>query len=73
MGTGITISFLSAGFPVTLIDTTEAALDRGRAAIAAAYASSVKRGRLTDAQVGAHMGRLSLSTELAALGKPLGE
>ena len=46
MGGGIAICFANAGMPVTMIDASQEALDRGLAAVDAAYASMVKRGRL---------------------------
>jgi 3-hydroxyacyl-CoA dehydrogenase len=46
MGTGIAMSFANAGIPVRMIETDQAALERGQARIAATYATSVKRGSL---------------------------
>jgi len=46
MGGGIAICFANAGLPVTVIDASREALDRGLAAIDATYESMVKRGRL---------------------------
>jgi 3-hydroxyacyl-CoA dehydrogenase len=51
MGGGIAMNFLNAGLPVTLLETAQAALDRGTAIIRGNYASSVKRGRLTEADL----------------------
>jgi len=50
MGGGIAISFANAGLPVTVLDTSREALDRGLGVIAKTYASTVKRGRLTAAE-----------------------
>ena len=47
MGGGIAICFANAGLPVTVLDSTQAALDRGFAGIGKTYDSMVKRGRLT--------------------------
>jgi 3-hydroxyacyl-CoA dehydrogenase len=47
MGGGIAICFANAGLPVTLLDTSQEALDRGLAVIGKTYDSMVKRGRLT--------------------------
>jgi len=47
MGGGIAICFANAGTPVTVIDASREALDRGLATIGATYDSMVKRGRLT--------------------------
>ncbi|HEY6642775.1 3-hydroxyacyl-CoA dehydrogenase NAD-binding domain-containing protein [Povalibacter sp.] len=50
MGTGIAICFANAGIPVTLIDSTREALDRGLAGLDRTYTSLVERGRLTAAE-----------------------
>ncbi len=50
MGGGIAMCFANAGIPVTLIDSTQDALDRGLGVVAANYASMVKRGRISDAE-----------------------
>lgn len=47
MGGGIAICFANAGLPVTVLDSSQAALDRGFAVIGKTYDSMVKRGRLT--------------------------
>ena len=47
MGGGIAICFANAGMPVTVLDSTQEALDRGFGVIAKTYDSMVKRGRLT--------------------------
>ncbi|HEY6123025.1 MAG TPA: 3-hydroxyacyl-CoA dehydrogenase NAD-binding domain-containing protein, partial [Steroidobacteraceae bacterium] len=49
MGGGIAICFANAGIPVTLLDTSDAALQRGLANIDGVYQSMVERGRLTAA------------------------
>jgi 3-hydroxyacyl-CoA dehydrogenase len=49
MGGGIAICFANAGLPVTVLDASQEALDRGFAGIAKTYDSMVKRGRLTAA------------------------
>jgi 3-hydroxyacyl-CoA dehydrogenase len=51
MGGGITMNFLNAGLPVVLLETTQAALDKGVATIRTNYENSAKRGKLTAAQV----------------------
>jgi 3-hydroxyacyl-CoA dehydrogenase len=47
MGGGIAICFANAGLPVTILDTSQDALDRGLGVIGTTYDSMVKRGRLT--------------------------
>ena len=49
MGSGIAINFLSAGLPVTLLETSQRALDRGVARIRSTYEASVAKGRLAPA------------------------
>lgn len=50
MGSGIAICFANAGIPVTLIDSTQEALDRGLKGLERTYASLVERGRLSEAE-----------------------
>jgi 3-hydroxyacyl-CoA dehydrogenase len=47
MGGGIAICFANAGMPVSVLDSSQEALDRGFGVIAKTYDSMVKRGRLT--------------------------
>ena len=47
MGGGISMNFLNAGFAVTILETSQDALDRGVATIVKNYENSVKRGKLT--------------------------
>lgn len=49
MGGGITMNFLTAGIPVTIVETSQEALDRGVATIRRNYEASVKRGKLDAA------------------------
>jgi 3-hydroxyacyl-CoA dehydrogenase len=67
MGGGIAMAFANAGVPVTLIDVDRAALDRGLATVRRNYDTSVKRGRMTPADVGQRMGLLQSSTDYGAL------
>jgi 3-hydroxyacyl-CoA dehydrogenase len=55
MGGGIAICFANAGLPVTVLDTTQEALDRGLGGIGKTYDSMVKRGRLTEDEKGKRM------------------
>jgi len=50
MGGGIAMNFANAGIPVTLLDLSAEALERGLAVIARNYATSVARGSLTQAR-----------------------
>ncbi|HEV2041510.1 MAG TPA: 3-hydroxyacyl-CoA dehydrogenase NAD-binding domain-containing protein, partial [Casimicrobiaceae bacterium] len=47
MGGGIAMNFLGAGFPVTILEMKQEALDKGVATIRKNYEGSVKRGKLT--------------------------
>ena len=58
MGSGITANFLSAGIPVTLLETKKEALDKGQAVIRGIYEASAKKGRLTAQQVAERMALL---------------
>ena len=49
MGAGITMNYANAGIPVIVKETTREALDRGMATIRKNYASTVKKGKLTQA------------------------
>ncbi|OUM02918.1 3-hydroxyacyl-CoA dehydrogenase NAD-binding domain-containing protein [Variovorax sp. JS1663] len=46
MGGGITMNFLNAGIPVTILETKQEALDRGIATIRKNYEAQVKKGKL---------------------------
>jgi 3-hydroxyacyl-CoA dehydrogenase len=48
MGGGIAMNFANAGLPVTVIETTQAALDKGLATDWKNYESTLKKGRLTQ-------------------------
>lgn len=58
MGAGIATAFLNGGFPVTLLESGQETLERGLKAIRGNYDGSVKKGRLTAAQVDERLGRL---------------
>ncbi len=67
MGAGIAVAFLDAGYSVTIIETTEAALARGRERIEGLYARSLASGRLSEAGRAERLGRALFTTELGAL------
>ncbi len=50
MGGGIAMCFANAGIPVTVIETEQAALDRGLGRIGELYQGSAKRGSITAEQ-----------------------
>ena len=68
MGGGIAMNFLTAGIPVTIVETEQANLDRGVATIAKNYAASVKRGKLSEDEAAAAMARLTPSLKFDDLG-----
>jgi 3-hydroxyacyl-CoA dehydrogenase len=51
MGGGITMSFINAGLPVTLLETTREALDRGLLNIRRNYQGALRKGSLTEASL----------------------
>ncbi|MGB7100462.1 MAG: 3-hydroxyacyl-CoA dehydrogenase NAD-binding domain-containing protein [Xanthobacteraceae bacterium] len=67
MGGGISMNFLNAGIPVTIVETAQAALDRGIAAVRRNYDNTAKKGRLTAADVETRMGLLHPGLNLDAL------
>jgi 3-hydroxyacyl-CoA dehydrogenase len=68
MGTGIGLAFLNAGYPLTIVETTQEALDKGVARVKDTLEANVKRGRATEAQANERMGRLTPTLKLEDLG-----
>jgi len=64
MGGGISMSFANAGIPVTIIETQQAALDRGMATIKKNYANTVSKGRLAQADMDKRLALLTPSLKL---------
>ena len=48
MGGGIAMNFANAGIPVTVLETTQAALDKGLSTVRKNYENTLKKGRLTQ-------------------------
>jgi 3-hydroxyacyl-CoA dehydrogenase len=69
MGTGITLAFLNAGIPVTLVETTQDALDAGVNRIKDTLSANARRGRITEAQAADRLAKLTPALELKDLGK----
>ena len=65
MGGGIAMNFVNAGIPVTIIEQSQEFLDRGLATISKNYASTVKKGRLSQADMDARMALITPSLEYA--------
>jgi 3-hydroxyacyl-CoA dehydrogenase len=63
MGGGIAMSFVNVDISVVLLDVDQASLDRGMATIRKNYDASVKRGRMTPADVDKRMGLIQTSTK----------
>ncbi|WP_186257848.1 3-hydroxyacyl-CoA dehydrogenase NAD-binding domain-containing protein [Burkholderia gladioli] len=59
MGGGITMNFLNAGLPVTLLETKHEALERGLATIRKNYEAQVKKGKLSEEKLEARMALIS--------------
>ncbi|MCP3730669.1 3-hydroxyacyl-CoA dehydrogenase NAD-binding domain-containing protein [Sphingomonas sp. MG17] len=58
MGGGISMNFLSAGIPVTIVEMQQEALDRGTGTIRKNYEATAAKGRMTAEQVEGAMGLL---------------
>jgi len=67
MGGGIAMSFANAGIPVTLVDMTEEALNRGINLIRKNYSATVEKGRLTQAEMDKRIGLIRGSTDLGGI------
>ncbi|MER9654505.1 3-hydroxyacyl-CoA dehydrogenase NAD-binding domain-containing protein [Mesorhizobium sp. M0152] len=67
MGGGIAMAFVNGGFPVTLLETSEEALQRGLGMIEKNYAVSVSRGSLTEDAKQQRLAQFKGSTDYADL------
>jgi 3-hydroxyacyl-CoA dehydrogenase len=67
MGGGISMNFLSAGIPVSIVETSRQALDRGVSMMRRNYEATAKKGRLTMSEVEERMGKLSPTLDFNAL------
>lgn len=67
MGSGIAVACLEAGLPVVLVETDREAAARARQRVATTLADLVERGRLTAEGREAHLHRLAVAADLAAL------
>ena len=67
MGNGIAQVFAAHGYDVRLADVSQAALDKGLAAVASSLARLVKKGQLAEADVPAILARIQTTTRLADL------
>ena len=69
MGNGIAHVFAQHGFPVTMIDVSQDALDKGRATIAKNIERQVKKGTIPAQDQVSILSRIDLSMDLAAAGE----
>ena len=67
MGGGISMNFLNAGLPVTIVETAPAALERGVGVIRRNYEASAKKGRMSAGDVEARMALLTPTLDFGAL------
>jgi 3-hydroxyacyl-CoA dehydrogenase len=65
MGGGIAINFANAGIPVTLLEATQEALDRGVAGIRKIYDSAVAKGKLKAEDAGKRGGLITATLDYA--------
>jgi 3-hydroxyacyl-CoA dehydrogenase len=66
MGGGIAMNFANAGIPVSIMDVTQEAVDKGVARIKANYASTVSKGRLKQEEMDKRMSLIKPVTTLEA-------
>jgi 3-hydroxyacyl-CoA dehydrogenase len=67
MGGGISMNFLSAGIPVTIVEMAQDALDRGTGVVRKNYEATAAKGRMTADQVEQAMGALNPTLDFNAL------
>jgi 3-hydroxyacyl-CoA dehydrogenase len=67
MGGGISMNFLSAGIPVTIVETSQEALDRGTGVMRKNYEATAAKGRINSDQVEQALGLLTPTLDFAAL------
>ena len=68
MGGGIAMSIANAGLPVSILESSREALDRGMAIIRKNYAATVAKGRLSQAEMDARLARIAPTVDDADLG-----
>lgn len=67
MGGGIMMNFLQKGFPCTIVEMQQEALDRGLGVVRKNYDASAAKGRFKPEQVDQMMGLITPALELEAL------
>jgi 3-hydroxyacyl-CoA dehydrogenase len=68
MGGGIAMALSDSKIPVALIEANQEALDRGLSIMRGNYDRSVKRGRMTEADVEERMSRITPTLDMGAAG-----
>ncbi|MCD9120753.1 3-hydroxyacyl-CoA dehydrogenase NAD-binding domain-containing protein [Cupriavidus sp. UGS-1] len=67
MGGGIAMNFLNAGYPVTIVETSQQALDRGVRTIRTNYENTAKKGRISATDIEHRMALLTPTLEMEKL------
>ena len=67
MGGGIAMSFINAGLPVVLLETTQEALDRGLANIRRNYQGALRKGTLNEASLAQRLALITPTLDYALL------
>jgi len=67
MGGGIAMNFANVGIPVTVVEVSQEALDRGLGVVRRNYEATASRGRLTAADVERRMGLIRGTTDWSAV------
>ena len=68
MGGGITMNMVNVGIPVTLVESSQEALDRGLAVVRKNYENTARKGRISDADVDQRCDLITGSLDLCDLG-----
>jgi 3-hydroxyacyl-CoA dehydrogenase len=68
MGGGISMNFLNAGIPVTILEMKQEALDRGVGVMRGNYEAQVKKGKLKQDKLDQRMGLLSTTLSYDDIG-----
>jgi 3-hydroxyacyl-CoA dehydrogenase len=66
MGTGIAMALANVGITVTLVDVDPAQVERARSTVASNYGSTLKKGKLSQAQHDERLALITYSTDLQA-------
>ncbi len=67
MGGGVAMSLANAGIPVTVIESSQEALDRGMETVRRNYARTVRRGRMTETEMQERLARIAPALDTSAI------